>query len=91
MPASTLSAVPRSIQDISVGGKSPALRAEIVGPPHVTVNKPTSYQITVVNDNDVAADEVVVRMHLPSWVTVVESRASLSSRRLLTSWLASQA
>ena len=46
------------------------LRVEINGPQGVTVGKPAAYTVTLNNDSDATADEVQVRLTLPSFVTV---------------------
>jgi uncharacterized repeat protein (TIGR01451 family) len=66
-PATTTT---RSGQIVSASNKSAALRVEISGPQGVTVGKPSPYSITVTNDSDTTAEDVQVRLTLPSWVSV---------------------
>jgi hypothetical protein len=46
------------------------LRVEINGPQGVTAGKPSAYSVTLNNDSDVVADDVQVRVNIPTWVTV---------------------
>lgn len=57
-------------QAISASNRTAALRVEINGPQGVTVGKPAAYTVTLNNDSDTTADEVQVRLTLPSFVTV---------------------
>jgi Domain of unknown function DUF11 len=64
------SAIPRSIQNLMIGGKSAALKVDVTGPQGVTVGKPAPYVINVSNESDASADDVQVRMVLPTWVAI---------------------
>ncbi|MBC8353079.1 MAG: hypothetical protein H8E66_13875 [Planctomycetes bacterium] len=48
----------------------PQIRVETVGPKSIMVGKPAEYSITVANVGNAAADEIYVRVSLPSWVKV---------------------
>jgi hypothetical protein len=61
---------------LNISGRSPALRIDVAGPQSVTVGKPETYLVNVVNESDVAAEEVVIRLSLPVWVAVKGSQAS---------------
>jgi hypothetical protein len=61
---------------LAAGSRAAALRVEIAGPQGITVGKPASYVITLVNDSEAPAHEVVARMTLPSWVSVNSSQPS---------------
>jgi uncharacterized repeat protein (TIGR01451 family) len=54
----------------SATSKSAALKVEIAGPPGITVGKPALFVVSVHNESDVSADEVLVRIPLPSTITV---------------------
>lgn len=60
----------RPAQNTSASSKSAALKVEIAGPNGVTVGKPAIYVVTVNNESDTAAEEVHLRIPLPSFVTV---------------------
>jgi hypothetical protein len=66
----------RSIHDISISGRTPSLRVEVVGPQGITVNKPAVYVVNLVNESDSQADDVQVRVALPAWVSVSNSQPS---------------
>jgi hypothetical protein len=63
-------AAARPGQNVSAVGKSAALKVEIAGPQGVTVGKPAAYVVSLSNESETVADEVQVRIALPSWVTV---------------------
>jgi len=82
VPAARTAATPaiapngRSIQDLAVAGRSPALRVEIAGPQGITVGKPATYVVTLANESDAVAEEVLLRIALPGWVNVSGSQPS---------------
>ena len=69
-PTRTVASSTRPGQTLSGSGKSAALRVEINGPQGVTVGKPSMYTIILNNDSDILAEEVQVRISLPTWITV---------------------
>ena len=73
---SSVSIDTRSITAVAVSGRSPALRVDIAGPQGITVGKPAGYLVTIVNEGDVAAADVQLRMTLPGYVTVAGSQAT---------------
>lgn len=64
----------RSIQDMNVSSRSSALRLDVTGPQGITVGKPSAYVVHLVNESDTAAEDVVVRVALPTWVNVKSSQ-----------------
>jgi len=60
----------RSISSSLLTSVGPQIRVDTVGPRSVMVGKPAEYSITVTNAGNVAADELYVRISLPSWVEV---------------------
>lgn len=60
----------RSIQELSLTGKSPSLRVDVAGPQSLTVGKSATYVINLFNDSDVDAEQVQLRATIPAWVTV---------------------
>lgn len=75
-PTSMTAAAGRSIQDLAISGRTAALRVDVAGPQGITVNKPATYVVNIVNENDVPAEDVQVRVALPSWVVVNGSEPS---------------
>jgi hypothetical protein len=67
---------PRSIQDLAISGRSPALRVDVAGPQGITLGKPATYVVSITNESDTAASEVQVRVALPGWVTVASSQTT---------------
>jgi uncharacterized repeat protein (TIGR01451 family) len=57
-------------QLVTASNKSAALRVEIQGPHGVTVGKPAAYTVSLSNESDSLAEDVQVRLNLPSWVTL---------------------
>jgi uncharacterized repeat protein (TIGR01451 family) len=68
--------IERRTADATASGRSPALRVDIAGPQGITVGKPAAYVITLVNESEAAAEEVLLRLALPAWVTVSGSQPS---------------
>ena len=75
-PAARSAAAGRSIQDLAISGRTAALRVDVAGPQGITVNKPATYVVSVVNESDVVAADVQVRIALPGFVAVNGSEAS---------------
>ncbi|MEX2174723.1 MAG: CARDB domain-containing protein, partial [Pirellulaceae bacterium] len=66
----------RSITQLAVSGRSPSLRVDLAGPQGITVGKPASYVVSIVNEGEAAAQEVQLRLDIPGFVTVANSQAS---------------
>src|SRR5262245_1055320 len=66
----------KPVQNITATSKSAALKVDIAGPSGLTVGKPAPYFVNVSNESDTAADEVLVRIPLPSFVTVQGTQPS---------------
>ncbi|MDA1055430.1 MAG: hypothetical protein O3C40_33950 [Planctomycetota bacterium] len=60
----------RSVTGSLLSSVGPQIRVETVGPRSIVIGKPAEYSITVANVGNVAADEIYVRVSLPSWVEV---------------------
>ncbi|MDX1945600.1 MAG: CARDB domain-containing protein [Pirellulaceae bacterium] len=75
-PASLTSSEPRSIQDLALTGRTPALRVDVAGPQAVTVGKPAAYVVSLINEGDSTASDVQLRLALPGFVTVSGSQAT---------------
>jgi len=56
--------------------QGPQLLVETVGPRRILVGKESTYEITVRNAGEVAAEEVVVTVALPEWADVMGAEAS---------------
>ena len=75
-PSATTTArtAPRSMQsatqDLVIATQGPRLRVELAGPQSLMVGKNAKYVINLVNEGDGPADEVQLRLNLPSWVSV---------------------
>jgi Domain of unknown function DUF11 len=76
VPSTTSTGLARTSQRPATIGRTPALRVEIAGPPGITVGKPATYVITLVNDGETVAEDAQVRLALPSWVAVNSSQPS---------------
>lgn len=66
----------RAITETAVSGRSPALRVDVAGPQGISVGKPASYLITIVNESDTAAPETQLRLSVPAFVTIGETQPS---------------
>ncbi|MHC4406017.1 MAG: CARDB domain-containing protein, partial [Planctomycetota bacterium] len=62
--------------DLLFTRQSPILSVETIGPRRITVGKPSTYELTVRNTGQVAADQVVVAVDLPTWTEVTGAEAS---------------
>jgi uncharacterized repeat protein (TIGR01451 family) len=61
--------------------KGPILSVETVGPRTITIGKESSYQVTLLNSGEVAAEELVVHVTLPAWAEVAGVEASAGDAR----------
>ncbi len=66
----------RSITGLAASGKSPTLRVDVAGPQGIQVGKPETYNLTLVNEGDTPAREVVLRVALPGFVSLGGSEVS---------------
>lgn len=76
VPSTTTTSTPRPGHDIAASSRAHALRVDVAGPQALTVGKPAAYVITLANDGETVADDVQVRVTLPSWVSVNSSQPS---------------
>jgi uncharacterized repeat protein (TIGR01451 family) len=63
-------------QGVLFARQGPQLLVETVGPRRILVGKESTYEITVRNAGEVAAEEVVVTVALPEWADVMGAEAS---------------
>jgi uncharacterized repeat protein (TIGR01451 family) len=63
-------AAARPAGNITFSGKNAALQVDVVGPPGVTVGKPSVYTVHVTNEGDHPADDVQLRVAMPAWVAI---------------------
>jgi len=77
-PAQTASrsAEPRATNTLLFRRQSPILDVKTTGPRRITVGKPSTYEVTVHNSSQVAADQLVVTIGLPPWTEVLETEVS---------------
>ena len=68
--ATTARAAIGGAQDIVVVSQGPRLRAELAGPQSLLVGKSARYTVNLVNDGDVAAEDVQLRINIPAWISV---------------------
>ncbi|HEV7225083.1 MAG TPA: hypothetical protein VGN42_20425, partial [Pirellulales bacterium] len=59
--------------------KSPVLSVETRGPRRITVGRPAEYKVVLKNEGELAANEIVVQINLPSSVELQDSRTSAGS------------
>jgi uncharacterized repeat protein (TIGR01451 family) len=55
---------------ISLSTTGPTLRVDATGPRAILLGQPAEYTLTVVNEGSVDANEVYVRVGIPSWVEI---------------------
>lgn len=65
-----------SVRGVALAAQSPTLRVDIAGPPSVVAGKAADYLVTLSNLGDTVAEEVQVRLALPTWVHVSGSETS---------------
>lgn len=70
-----------SIQDMTITAHSPRLRVDMIGPQSIAVNKPAGYVINLMNEGDVAATDVQLRLAIPGFVEVKGSEATTGEAR----------
>lgn len=56
--------------------QSPILAVETLGPRRITVGKESVYELTIRNSGQVAAEQVVVTIDLPTWAEVLGAEAT---------------
>ena len=56
--------------------KGPVLSVETLGPRRIAVGKESTYEVSIVNSGEVAAEELVVFVSLPEWAEVAGAEAS---------------
>ena len=61
--------------NVLLARQSPNLRVETIGPRRISVGKEASYEVTVHNSGEVAAEELLVTVDLPTWAEVRSSEA----------------
>lgn len=59
--------------------QSPVLAVETVGPKRISVGKEAAYEIQLRNSGEIAADQVVLTIEIPSWTEVTGAEASVGS------------
>lgn len=60
----------RSIQELSLTGRSAALRVAVAGPQSISVGKSATYVVNLFNDGEVDANQVQLKASIPAWVSV---------------------
>jgi uncharacterized repeat protein (TIGR01451 family) len=61
--------------------KAPVVSVETMGPRTIVVGRESTYQVQLMNSGDVAAEELVVHVTLPSWAEVMRIEASLGEAK----------
>lgn len=59
--------------------QGPLLSVETVGPKRISVGKPSTYDLSIRNAGEVAADQTVVTVDLPDWADVLGTEPSAGS------------
>ena len=67
---------PRETDTLLFSRQSPILDVKTTGPRRITVGKPSTYEVTIGNSSQVAADQLVVIIDLPQWTEVLETEVS---------------
>lgn len=63
--------------------KSPVIGVETLGPRRILVGKESTYQITVHNAGEVAAEELVLFVNLPNWTDILGAEVSTGSTQVV--------
>jgi uncharacterized repeat protein (TIGR01451 family) len=61
--------------------KGPVLSVETLGPRKIVVGKEASYEVTIQNSGEVAADEVTVFVAIPAWADIINTTATAGEAR----------
>lgn len=59
-----------------VENQTPVIISDIRGPRQILVGREATYELRIQNDGDLAADEVVASVRVPSWADVVSTTAT---------------
>ena len=81
-PTKSATPAPAARENLLITRKSPVLGVETLGSRKITVGKETTYQLTLSNSGDVAAEEVVVYVSLPAWADVQGADASVGAAQV---------
>ncbi|NQU24526.1 MAG: hypothetical protein HQ567_24855 [Candidatus Nealsonbacteria bacterium] len=73
--------VGRAGQGVLLAQTSPVLGVRTTGPKRISVGKEATYQVTIQNSGDEAADEVVVFVQLPDWADVMGAQTRTGAMR----------
>lgn len=65
--------------DVLFTRKSPVLNVETVGPRTIAVGQSSTYEVSIANSGDVAAEDLVVFVSLPEWAEIAGTEASLGT------------
>ncbi|MFT5523552.1 MAG: putative membrane protein, partial [Pirellulaceae bacterium] len=82
--ASQVASASTKAKGIALLSMGPKIRVEAKGDGAVVIGKDAFYEIDVINEGTVAANEVFVRVNVPSWVELVQQHPSNGAVRLQT-------
>ncbi len=65
--------------NVLMSRRSPVLHVDVVGPETVLIGKPSSYVVWLENAGEVAAQDVVVTVNVPSWTELTDIQTQVGS------------
>lgn len=67
---------------IALSTHGPALRVDTTGPQAILLGQPAEYTLTVVNEGSIDANEVYIRVGIPSWVEITATEGTSGSAQV---------
>ena len=67
---------------IALSTQGPALRVDTTGPQAILLGQPAEYTLTVVNEGTISANEVYIRVGIPSWVEITATEGTSGSAQV---------
>ena len=72
----TDSAMTEPQSNLLVSNRMPVIISRVMGPQQILIGREATFQLTLANQSEVSANEVVARIHVPEWADVVDTIAS---------------
>ena len=67
--------------NVLIQAEAPALAVTMAGPAKIGVGKSSKYEISIINNSTVDAEDVILNLDLPGWAEVTANEATLGSAR----------
>lgn len=65
--------------DILLSNNVPALSFETAGPKQIRIGREATYRVSMVNNGEASARDVIVKVNLPAWAEITRTNATIGS------------